>query len=212
MKIPFGPSQGLRDVESDTNDEMKEYDDGWQVEENSYKMLVKDIQPLSYQEVAEDWENNFEHKRLMIKCCKCPATSKKHVNRKMHERTCQIVAPPQTGTGLSQDDHDEQDDDDFCEEKSALKGVVRVYSLEFCKNSNNLYPRIKKAFENAYNSIKKLQRDEKNMKYILSLKCNFYKPTQPGVITDPPVVFNSETCSLLSSSDLDYQNINFNSL
>ena len=60
MKIPFGPSQGLRDVESDTNDEMKEYDDGWQVEENSYKMLVKDIQPLSYQEVAEDWENNFE--------------------------------------------------------------------------------------------------------------------------------------------------------
>ena len=44
MKIPFEPSQGLRDVESDTDDEMKEY--GEEVEENSYKMLVKDIQPL----------------------------------------------------------------------------------------------------------------------------------------------------------------------
>ena len=27
-------------------------------EQESYKLLVKDIQPLSYQDVAEDWEKN----------------------------------------------------------------------------------------------------------------------------------------------------------
>ena len=124
-------------------------------------MLVKDMNTLSYKEVAEDWEKDFEHKRLMIKCCKCPATLKKHVHRKMHERSCQIVAPPQTtGSGIlnryEQDDDqdDNQDDDEF--RVTILKGVAHSYILEFPSKETDLHPRIEKAFENAYTSIKSL--------------------------------------------------------
>ena len=120
---------------------------------------------LSYKEVAEDWEKDFEHKRLMIKCCKCPATLKKHVHRKMHERSCQIVAPPQTtGSGIlnryEQDDDqdDNQDDDEFRVTKSVLKGVARSYILDFSSKKTDLYPRIQQGFANAYTTIKSLQR------------------------------------------------------
>ena len=65
-----------------------------------------------------------------FKCSKCTATFKKHVHRKMHERTCQSPSSYH-GTGLSQDDDqdDIQDDDEFRVTKSALKGVVSTYSL-----------------------------------------------------------------------------------
>ena len=97
----------------------------------------------------------------------------------MHERSCQIVAPPQTtGSGIlnryEQDDDqdDNQDDNEFRVTKSILKGVARSYILEFSSKEIDLHPRMQQGFANAYNAIKSLQRDEKNMKYLLSLTAN----------------------------------------
>ena len=55
---------------------------------------------------------------------------------------------------------------------SILKGVARSYIFEFSSKETDLHPRMQQGFENAYNAIKSLQRDEKNMKYLLSLTAN----------------------------------------
>ena len=53
--------------------------------------------------------------------------------------------------------------------------------------------------------LKEIRRFDRNTKYYLSLRCRFYKPTNPDVVTDPPAVFNSETCTLLPTSNIKYQ-------
>ena len=57
----------------------------------------------------------------------------------------------------------------------------------------------------AADQLLSLQRTGRSLKYYVSLRCKFYKPTEPDTITEDPCVFNSESCTLLPSSSIKMQ-------
>ena len=104
---------------------------------------------------------------------------------------------------MSRDD-DEEDDDSF-EQVNSFKGVAKSFRLDFAPGIRNLHARFEHAVVEAANELTSLQRSGRSLKYYLSLRCNFYKPTDPDTTTDTPCVFNSETCTLLPSTSIKTQ-------
>ena len=143
--------------------------------------------------VAKDLKN--------FKCSKCYKSFKKMDNKEMHEVHC--------GGGVSEPrnvarDQNEEDEEEFSM-TSALNGNVKNYRLQFAPGVTNLDQRLTKAMVEASDQLFTIQRSSKNVKYYVSLHCTFYKPSDPDTLTIPPVVFNSGTSILLSSSNIKYQ-------
>ena len=111
------------------------------------------------------------------------------------------------------DDDDENDEDGFSLVQSAMFGIAKVYRLKFGKGIRNLFPRLQQATAEASDQLLTIQRSSKNVKYYISLRCNFYKPTDPDCVTDPPVIFNSGNSILLGGSNIkDQMEINYDNL
>ena len=100
---------------------------------------------------------------------------------------------------------DNEDDDDMFEEQSSFKGVAKSYRLNFAPGIQNLHARFQRAVIEAADELTTQQRTGRSLKYYLSLRCRFYKPTDPDTITEDPCVFNSETCTLLPSTSIKTQ-------
>ena len=152
-------------------------------------------------EMRHDDPKNF-------RCSKCHKTFKKMDNKEMHEKHCG------EGTSVPRDvaeDDNEEDEEDFSPIKSALS--AKVYRLKFAPGIRNLYLRLQRAIMEASDQLFTIQKSNRNIKYYVSLQCTFYKPTDPGIVTDPPVTFNSGTTILLPTStikeqmEINYQNI-----
>ena len=143
-----------------------------------------------------------------FRCSICDKTFKKMHNKQMHESHC--------GGGMSlprdvTEDDNEEDEEDFSQVKSALG--AKVYRLKFAPGIRNLHLRLQRAMVEAADQLLTIQKSNRNIKYYVSLHCTFYKPTDPDIVTDPPVVFNSGAIVLLPSSiikeqmEMNYQNI-----
>ena len=108
-------------------------------------------------------------------CGNCAKTFKKMDNKDFHEAKC-----GKKGTNVSrnvEDDDDENDEDEFSLNQSALGGIAKVYRLTFAKGIRNLFPRLQQAMTEASDELFTVQRNNKNVKYHISLCCIFYKPT-----------------------------------
>ena len=88
---------------------------------------------------------------------------------------------------------------------NSFKGVARSYRLNFAPGIRNLFGRLQTAITEASNQLVSVQREGRSVKYYISLRCQFYKPTEPDVVTDIPCVFNSETCNLMPLSSIKKQ-------
>ena len=104
---------------------------------------------------------------------------------------------------ISQDDN--EDDQEEFEEMNSFKGVAQSYRLNFAPGIRNLFVRLQRGIMEASNQLVSIQRDGRSVKYYLSLRCQFYKPTEPDIVTDVPCVFNSETCNLMALSSVKKQ-------
>ena len=104
---------------------------------------------------------------------------------------------------ISQDDN--EDDDEEFGVMNSFKGVARSYRLNFAPGIRNLFGRLQTAITEASNQLVSVQREGRSVKYYISLRCQFYKPTEPDVVTDIPCVFNSETCNLMPLSSIKKQ-------
>ena len=100
---------------------------------------------------------------------------------------------------------DDEDDDTSFEHVRNFKGVAQSYELNFASGVRNLHPRMETAVRAAAEQLTTLQRNGRSMKYYLSLRCNFYKPSDPDTVTDEPCAFNSGTSTLLPSSSIKTQ-------
>ena len=80
-----------------------------------------------------------------------------------------------------------------------------MFRLHFAPGIRNLFPRLQVAATLAADRLEKLQQEGKSLKYFVSLHCNFYKTTDPDVVTSPPVVFNSGACTMLPVSNIQTQ-------
>ena len=142
-------------------------------------------------------------------CKHCTMSFSKHEHRKMHEKHCGGGMLP----AVKPTNEVSEDEDYFSITHSTHQGVAEMYQLNFSDDETELIPRLQDGMRAAYDKLTDIQRSDKNVKYYVSLKCRFYKPTDSGIITDPPIVFNSETCSLLPTSNMRrqieiiYQNI-----
>ena len=61
------------------------------------------------------------------------------------------------------------------------------------------------AVREAADRLLTIQRTGRSVKYYLSLRANFYKPTDPNAVTDEPCTFNSGTTTQLPSSSIKTQ-------
>ena len=110
------------------------------------------------------------------------------------------------------DDNDEDDDDVF-EQVQSFKGVAQSYQLNFASGIRNLHARLETAVREAADQLLTIQRTGRSVKYYLSLRANFYKPTDPNAVTDEPCTFNSGTTTQLPSSSIKTQmEINYTSI
>ena len=100
---------------------------------------------------------------------------------------------------------DDEDDDASFEHVRSFKGVAQSYELNFAPGIRNLHPRMETAVRAAAEQMTTLQRNGRSMKYYLSLRCNFYKPSDPDTVTNEPCAFNSGTSTLLPSSSIKTQ-------
>ena len=108
---------------------------------------------------------------------------------------------------------DDEDDDEGFDQVSSFKGVAKSFQLNFAPGIRNLHARFQRAIVEAANQLQTLQRAGRSLKYYLTLRCNFYKPTDPNTTTDDPCIFNSETCTLLPSTSIKtHIEINYNSI
>ena len=73
--------------------------------------------------------------------------------------------------------------------------------MEFGKSEEDVLDRFQESLKIVCQKLKDIQHDA-DFKFYITLKCSFFKPTDPDVVTDPPVVFNSETCRLLAATDI----------
>ena len=168
------------------------------VERNCFKCFHCSLMFVSSKERDRHEKSHFDIRPYA--CDSCGKMFKKHIHCKMHKKSCGVQPTPSQYVGGSI--IEENDEDEFILEKSALRGVAEMYKLNFSEDETELFPRLQEGMRVAYRKLTTIQRDDKNIKYYISLKCRFYKPTDPDVITDPPVVFNSETCSLLPTSNI----------
>ena len=99
-------------------------------------------------------------------------------------------------------DDDNEDDDETFEQVSSFKGVAKSFKLNFAPGIRNLHERFQRAIIEAGNELTTQQRTGRALKYYLTLRCHFYKPTDPDTTTDDPCIFNSETCTLLPSTSI----------
>jgi hypothetical protein len=99
------------------------------------------------------------------------------------------------------DDNDEDDDDVF-EQVRSFKGVAQSYQLNFAPGIRNLHARLETAVREAADRLLMIQRTGRSVKYYLSLRANFYKPTDPNAVTDEPCTLNSGTTTQLPSSSI----------
>ena len=99
-----------------------------------------------------------------------------------------------------EDDDNEDDATEFTEESSAFEGASKLFRLDFAPGIKHLFERLQKAAILAADQIESLRRKEHSLKYFVSLHANFYKVSDPDVVTNPPVVFNSGSCTLLAGS------------
>ena len=152
------------------------------------------------------------HDKPMPHCCsKCSKKFKRVSNKRMHEKRCGESSSRRSRHSVGDDD--ERDADEFHEEASTLRGVAKILRLEFATGIRNLHQRYQNAVVLAGEELKSIQRDDRSVKYYISLQCNFYKPTDPDTITNPPCVFNSETCTLLPSTSITTQmEINYHNI
>ena len=144
----------------------------------------------------------------------CVVTEKnasKKIDKDLHVAKCGAKAKNEPRNIDAADD--ENDEDGFSLTKSTLSGFAKVYRLNFGKGIRNLFPRLQKAMEEAYDQLFTIQRSNENVKYYISLHCLFYKPTDPDCVTDPAVVLNSECSILLAGSNLeDQMKVNYDNL
>ena len=166
--------------------------------------------PFTSNEERDKHEEKHDDPKNFM-CRKCNKTFKKMDNKDMHEKRCgkEVKNKPRN---VAEDDN-EEDEEVFSLNQSALGGVAKVYRLTFAKGIRNLHPRLQRAMDEASDELFTLQRNNEMVRYYVSLYCTFYKPTDPDSITDPPVVFNSGRSSLLATSningemEINYENI-----
>ena len=112
-----------------------------------------------------------------------------------------IFCKPYSDTSQDND----EDDDDIFEQVASFKGVAQSYKLEFAPGIRNLHARLETAVREAADRLLTVQRTGRSVKYYLSLRCNFYKPSEPDTVTDEPCSFNSGTTTLLPTSSIKTQ-------
>ena len=56
-------------------------------------------------------------------------------------------------------------------ERSTLRGVAEMYKLQFSDDETDLLRRLQDAMRASYNKLNEIQRNDKNIKYYVSLKC-----------------------------------------
>ena len=86
-----------------------------------------------------------------------------------------------------------EDDDDVFEQVASFKGVAQSYKLHFAPGIRNLHARLETAVREATDRLLTIQRTGRSVKYYLSLRANFYNPTDPNAVTKEPCTFNSGT-------------------
>ena len=148
-----------------------------------------------------------------LRCQFCAKPFAHTTNRHLHENTCnknpnRIIKSPV--------DHDKQDATQFggggvdetdgllIEIESALHRTIVAFRQTFIPTSTNLLHRLKSSLTKKVNAALKTL-DDMSRKYFISLKVVFFKATNPGIITDPPPVFNTEPFILLPATDLNEQ-------
>ena len=112
-----------------------------------------------------------------------------------------IFCKPYSDTSQDND----EDDDDILEQVASFKGVAQSYQLNFAPGIRNLHARLETAVREAADRLLTVQRTGRSVKYYLSLRCNFYKPSEPDTVTDEPCSFNSGTTTLLPASSIKTQ-------
>ena len=137
------------------------------------------------------------------KCQHCDKKFPRSTNARCHEKHCKthILAFPRS----EEDDENEDDSDEFIEQSSSFRGASKLFRLDFATGIKNLFPRLQQAIILAEKQLEKLQRDGHSVKYFVSLHSNFYKVTDPDIVTNPPIVFHSGGCTLLPTSIVQLQ-------
>ena len=146
-------------------------------------------------------------------CKTCKKKFKTITNKRYHEQWCGKTRNNSTQAREKSEDDDEEDEESFEEVESAFDNVARVLRLNFASGIRNLHTRFGRAIIEAGETLQSLQRSDHSLRYFVSLRCRFYKPTDPDTITDIPPVFNSESCTLLPVTSIQTQmEVNYNNI
>ena len=153
-------------------------------------------------EEREKHEKKHDDPKSFV-CSNCDKTFKKMENKDMHERRCGKKTQ-ELARDVANDDN-EQDEEVVSLISSAFCGAVKLYQMNFAPGIRNLHLRLQKAMIEASDQLLTMQRNNEIVRYYISVQCNFHKPTEPDIVTDPPVVFNSGSSILLASSNITEQ-------
>ena len=147
-------------------------------------------------------------------CKTCKKRFKTIVNKRYHEQWCGKTRNIGTPAAREKtEDDDEEDEESFEEVESVFDNVARVLRLNFASGIRNLHTRFGRAIIEAGETLQSLQRSDHSLRYFVSLRCRFYKPTDPDTITEIPPVFNSESCTLLPVTNIQTQmEVNYNNI
>lgn len=148
------------------------------------------------------------HKRY--KCRFCQKDFLRENNKFLHERNCErrpdyLSEPTEATESTTQAGGsrtvDESEPPTLTQ--STLKHTAEKYQKKFNReNKSNLYMR----FNHAVREFKDILSDKtksKAIKWYLSLGVEFCSATNPSKMTDPPVIFRSQTFASLDENDLE---------
>ena len=120
----------------------------------------------------------------------------------MHEKTCgQLGKSGQMGAGRASTEIS-VDDGDFQFRESAIRNVYKSFRFQFGNSGEHLLERLRTAAIRAVPLLREAAEEE-TLKTYLSITCDFYKASDPSVITDPPATFNSAPFVIFPSTDIE---------
>ena len=74
--------------------------------------------------------------------------------------------------------------------------------MNFHPSGENLFDRLQDALGHVHQQISNEQEQRNRQKVYLALSCDFYKPSMPDVMSQPPPVFNTEAVAIFPATDV----------
>ena len=125
-------------------------------------------------------------------------------NKLAHENTCSAsgITPSKPNSSSIFGGGELDSDGDFAVCETALNRTVKCMRMNFHPSGENLFDRLQDALGHVHQQISNEQEQRNRQKVYLALSCDFYKPSMPDVMSQPPPVFNTEAVAVFPATDV----------